>query len=101
MKQKKDYVFSNGTEFEIWMDMNCDRCVKASRYNEKTDTYTKFRCSVNREIIESYVSDGKASKRTCDICKKMNCPNIQTEYKKYKKRSNNQSKQTTLFDLIV
>lgn len=51
MKKYKYPVYSNGTEFDMWVSRNCDRCVKASRYNENTDTYTKFRCAVNREII--------------------------------------------------
>lgn len=86
MKKSEYPVFSNGTEFECWMDRNCDRCVKASRYNEKTDTYTKFRCAVNREIIMAYMDDGRASQRTYDICQNADCPNIQTERKVYAKR---------------
>lgn len=74
MKKSKYPVFSNGTEFELWMADNCDRCVKASRYNEKTDTYTKFRCVVQREIIAAYLDDGRASQRTYDICQNGGLP---------------------------
>lgn len=86
MKKSKYPVFSSGTEFECWVERNCDRCLKASRYNEKTDTYTKFRCAVQREIIAAFFDDGRASQRTYDICQNADCPNIQTERKRYANR---------------
>lgn len=98
MKKSKCPVFSNGTEFELWMADNCDRCVKASRYNEKADTYTKFRCAVNREIIMAYMDDDRASQRSYDICQNAVCPNIQTERKVYAKRPKPDS-QPNLFEL--
>ena len=86
MKKFEHPPFSNGTDFELWMARNCDRCIKASRYNEKTDTYTKFRCAVNREIIYAYLDDGRTSKRAFDICQQIDCPNKRTEYPSYAKR---------------
>lgn len=86
MKKYKYPVFSNGTEFELWMADNCDRCVKASRYKEKTDAYTKFRCAVNREIIAAYLDDERASERTYNICQNADCPNRQEKWKKYARR---------------
>lgn len=55
---KRKTLFSNGTDFMMWQSKNCDRCVKASRYNPKTDTYTKYRCAVQRNIEMSSVTDG-------------------------------------------
>lgn len=86
MKKSEYPVFSNGTEFELWMARNCDRCVKSSKYNEKTDTYTKYRCAINREIIYAYMDDGRASQRTFDVCQKADCPFIQTERKQYPRK---------------
>ena len=86
MKKSRYPVFSNGTEFDCWISRNCDRCVKAPRYNDKTCEYTQFRCAVNREIIMAYLDDGRASQRTYDICQNRDCPNIQTERKVYAKR---------------
>lgn len=98
LKKSKYPVFSNGTEFDCWMARNCDRCVKATRYNKNTDTYTKFRCAVNREIIMAYLDDGRTSQRTYDICQNADCPNIQTERKVYAKRPKTDN-QPKLFDV--
>lgn len=86
MKKYEYPVFSNGSEFDCWVSRNCDHCVKASRYNEKTGGYTKFRCSVHREIIAAYLDDGRASERTYNICHNADCPNRQEKWKTYAKR---------------
>lgn len=67
-------LFSNGTEFTLWTARNCDLCVKASRYNEKTDTYTKYRCAIQRDIDLAYINDGMGSKRVHDAVKLARCP---------------------------
>lgn len=86
MKKSQYPVFSNGTEFDSWMARNCERCVKSSKYNENADTYTKYRCAINREIIEAYLDDGRASERTYNACQNAYCPYIQTERKRYPKK---------------
>ena len=87
MKEKSKYPpFSNGTEFMVWTDRNCDRCVKASRLRETKagGEYTKFRCAMQKEILlDEYVS-----KRTYDICQKRDCPHRQETRKKYPKKDN-------------
>ena len=94
MKEKSKYPpFSNGTEFMVWTDRNCDRCVKASHLLEMKagGEYTKFRCSVQKEILlDEYVS-----KRTYDICQKRDCPYRQETRKKYPKKDN----EVKLFDV--
>lgn len=88
MKTTNLMAFSNGSEFMDWMALNCDNCVKASRYNEKTDTYTKFRCKINEEIIAQCCNSGPISQRTYDTCQKWDgCPYKQTKWKSYKKRT--------------
>lgn len=72
-------LFSNGTEFMIWQSRNCEQCVKAVFYNEKTDTYPKYRCAVQRHIEEAYVSDGCGNKRDYDVCRSVECPYKKTE----------------------
>lgn len=88
-------AFSNGTEFMQFEDHNCSQCVKASRYNEKKDTYTQFRCKVQEEIIKAAVSDGMVSDRVADITHDFTmhgtrCPYLKTERKKYVKHDKNQ-----------
>lgn len=80
--------FSSGSEFADWECHNCDNCVKASTYNEKTGDYTKFRCAVQKEIILAYVGDGLVSRRTYDACQKWDCPYRQETRKKYHKKDN-------------
>ena len=88
-------AFSNGTEFMIFEDHNCSRCVKASKYNEKKDEYTKFRCKVQEEIIKAAISDGMVSDRVADITHDFTlhgrkCKYLKTERKKYVKQNKNQ-----------
>lgn len=50
MKTINEYLFSNGTDHLSWVSRNCERCWKMSRYNEKKDTYSQFRCSIDADI---------------------------------------------------
>lgn len=86
MAQERKQPFSCGTDFAVWTDHNCDNCVKASTYNEKTGEYTKFRCAVQKELILAYIGDGLVSKRSYDICQHWDCPNRQETRKKYPKK---------------
>ena len=100
MKAKSEYPpFSNGTEFMVWTARNCDRCVKASHLRETIEgmVYTKFRCSVQKEILldAAFPRAGYVSKRTYDICQNLDCPNRQETRKKYLKKDNS----TKLFDV--
>lgn len=89
MKEKSKYApFANGTEFMVWTDRNCDRCVKASHLRETIawEEYTKFRCAVQKEIIlAAAFPDEYVSKRTYEICQKRDCPYRQETRKKYPK----------------
>ena len=91
MKAKSEYPpFSNSNEFMEWTARTCDRCVKASH------KYTAFRCAVQKEIIRAAAfPDEYVSKRTYDICQKLDCPNRQETRKKYYKKDNS----TKLFDV--
>ena len=99
MKEKSKYPpFSNGTEFMVWTARNCDRCVKASHLRETIAgvEYTTFRCVVQKEIIlVSAFPDEYVSKRTYDICQKLDCPNRKETRKKYPKKDN----EAKLFDI--
>lgn len=66
MEKGKYPLFSNGTEFQSWLANNCDLCSKASRYNEDTDTYTKYRCAIQRDIDVACITTGMGSKRVYD-----------------------------------
>lgn len=82
--------FSNGTEYDIWNERNCERCVKASRYKGESiagDKYTKCRCAIQRDIFTRMYSNEPISQRTIDVCKMRDCPNRQEHYKKYAKHS--------------
>lgn len=88
-------AFSNGTEFMFFEDYNCSKCVKASRYNEKKDTYTKFRCKAQEEIIKAAISDGMVSDRVAKVTYDFTmhgtrCPYLKTKRKRYERKVNNQ-----------
>lgn len=83
--------FSNGTEYEIWNERNCERCVKASRYKGETDAgdeYTLCRCAIQRDIFSRMYSSEPISQRTIDVCRKRDCSYRRESYKKYEKYKN-------------
>lgn len=95
MKKIDKDPFSNGTEFMLWNEHNYDRCVKASRYNEKKDTYSAYRCAIQRDIETRMFSNNPINERTIVICddftlRGLLCPALQTERKHYTKKTNNQ-----------
>lgn len=95
MKKIDKDPFSNGTEFMLWNEHNCDKCVKASHYNAKTEEYTKFRCAIQRDIGTRLFCNEPINERTVTIVKAFTlygecCPNLQTERKKHTKKVNNQ-----------
>lgn len=95
MKKIDKDSFSNGTEFMLWNEHNCDKCVKASHYDEKKDKYTEYRCAIQRDIDTRMFSNEPINEQTIKICNDFVfagrlCPYLQTERKKYTKKINNQ-----------
>ena len=95
MKRTSEPAFSNGTEHIMFLERNCEKCVKYSHYNEKTDTYTQYRCAVQKDIDLQMFSDEPISQRTKDITDNFTlhgilCPNLLTHRKKYASRPKNQ-----------
>lgn len=84
-------LFSNGTEFMMWQERNCEKCVKAVFYNEKKDTWPKYRCAVQRHIEESCIGDGRGNKRDYDACRSAECPYKRTERKTYQRKKKDKS----------
>ena len=86
--------FSNGTEFMMWEERNCDRCWKASHIKRGSDPdhpdWTPYRCAIQREIDFRRFGTNPISQRTYDICQKADCPNRQEHRprKKYEKHKN-------------
>lgn len=92
--------FSNGTEFDIWNERNCERCVKASRYKGETiagEEYTKGRCAIQRDIFTRMYSNEPISQRTINICRMSDCPYRQEHYPK-KRKSDKYKNEPKLFE---
>ena len=85
--------FSNGTEYDSWTCINCDRCVKAS-VMKPDGSYTMMRCAVQRDIFARMYSDCSISQRSYDACQMRDCPYRMTERKKRTKKIQG----PTLFD---
>ncbi len=96
MKTISTPPFSNGTEFMVWEEHNCDLCIKASRYNEKKQGYTKVRCAVQQGIIDSMIGL-PISQRSFDALQKWDCPYKKTEWPKRKRKEKVNPNQLTLF----
>ena len=76
--------FSNGSEYMTWQCLNCERCVRAVWYNERTGKFPKYRCRVQEEIDMAAVTDGYVSERTYNAVRQsQRCPYIRTERKHY------------------
>lgn len=87
-KVNKD-PFSNGTEFELWYERNCERCVKASRFKRETiagEEYTNCRCAIQRDIITRMGCSEPISQRTIDVCRMEDCPYRKEHYPKHKRK---------------
>lgn len=91
-------AFSNGTEFMWWQGHNCDRCVKASHYNPKTDEFTKYRCQIQCDIEMASVQEGLVTKRVYDIVQQPTCKYLQTDRKRRRTRSKAMRNYPKLFD---
>ena len=95
MKRTSEPAFSNGTEHIMFLERNCEKCVKYSHYNEKTDQYTQYRCAIQRDIDMQQALGQPISERTLKICDDfimhgILCPNLLTHRKKYASRPKNQ-----------
>ena len=82
MKRIKANLFSNGTEHMTWTGLNCEKCVKMSRYNESKDTYSQFRCSIDKDIQEQCAGlTDEVNVKSYEAVRQLKCPYIQTERK--------------------
>lgn len=94
MKTTCEPMFSNGNEHLSWTTRNCDRCVKQSHYIEKTDSYTTFKCSIDRDINGQIIGLHEVNIKSFEATQQKDCPYIQTE-RKLPKRKKKQKSITT------
>lgn len=83
-------LFRNSTEHNQWIENNCLSCWKSSKYVEKTDTYTKFRCAIDKKIqMQVAKLDGSemVSKKVIEAVKLRFCPyhEFKQKVKKHRK----------------
>lgn len=106
MKKVSKDPFSNGTEFMIWKEHNCNKCIKSSepRISEEDGLtyYTNQRedglpkCSIQRNIVTRSYNNEPINERTVTICNDFTlhgklCPYMKTERKKYIKKDKQQT----------
>lgn len=93
--------FSNGSSCVDWLEINCEKCTKSSHYNEKKDTYSKIRCSIQEDIFTQYLGNGNESirQRSYDATRHLRCPyfNDTSKKKKLKKECKKNENQIELF----
>lgn len=102
MKKVNKDPFSNGTEFMMFEERCCNKCIKASQMREN-GTFTNAdeynlpnKCSIQRDIMVRMICDNLINERTIQIChdfimKGTLCPFMQTKHKKYTKKIKNQT----------
>ena len=92
MKKVDKDPFSNGTEYSLWEERNCDRCWKSSHLKKGGDPdyseYTQIKCAIQRDIFTRMYSDVPISQRTIDVCRMRDCPYRQEHRPKYEKYKN-------------
>ena len=75
MEKTKKPLFSNSTELMSWVGRNCDQCWKQSNYKEKTDTYSPFYCSIDRDIqMQGAGLDNPVNLKSHEVCQGPDCP---------------------------
>lgn len=102
MKKVDKDPFSNGTEYMMFEDLCCNKCVKHSHMKKEGDTkyedeYTKVVCSIERDIFTRMGCNEPINQRTVDVCYDFTelgkyCPYMKTERKKYIKKDKQQTK---------
>lgn len=97
MKKVNQDPFSNGTEFMIWDEENCCKCIKNSHIKKDLIGYTKIRCAIQRDILTRMGSNEPIAQRTIDVCSKRICSFRKTEWPK-RARKNVSKFEPTLFD---
>lgn len=60
------------------------------------DTYTKYKCAVQRDIEEASIGDGCGNERVYNATHSADCPYKQTERKTYNKKKKTLKGQITL-----
>lgn len=91
MKKTTKPCFSSGSSCVGWIERNCDQCVKGQHYNERTKSWSKVRCSIQRDILIQFLGNGNEEinlqswEATHTVCK---CPHFSDTRKKgvYKHR---------------
>ena len=68
MRRIEEPAFSNGSEFMNFIAKNCEKCIKYSHFSEKMNDYTKYKCSIQRDIEEQMALDSPISARTLEVC---------------------------------
>ena len=101
MKKVNQDPFSNGTEYMMFEDLCCNKCVKHSHMKKEGDTeyeneYTNVVCSIERDIFTRLWCNEPINQRTIDVCYDFVmhgklCPYMKTERKKYPKKIKNQA----------
>ena len=99
--------FSNGNEYMIFEEYNCDICIKSSKPIDEGLRYTNAdennmpKCSIQRDIMLRMIGDTPIKEETVKICDNfivhgVLCPYIKTEYPKHKAQED--KSQLKLFD---
>ena len=106
MKKVNQDPFSNGTEYMMFEDLCCSKCIKSSKPKISEDDallyYTNQRedgmpkCSIERDIVLRMGGDEPIKQKTIDICYDFImhgklCPYMKTKRKKYPKKDRNQT----------
>ena len=60
--------FSNGFEYEVWQEANCERCVKAQTYDADTGIYGPFTCDIEEAVALACIGSGEI---TAEIAARM------------------------------
>lgn len=62
--------FSNGTEYGMWSERNCERCAKGYACNDGVPSFDAIACEIERALAIASISDGEIDGR---IARRLGC----------------------------
>ena len=93
MKKVSIPCFSNGTEYAVWTERNCDRCYKSPKMKNDGEYYTKSRCRIFDELDVQLLGYGNepVSERTYNVTHMRKCPYRKEHFPRSKRKDNDKS----------
>ena len=90
-------LFATGVEWMLWIERNCSKCWRKSRWDDSKNDWVNDKCTVDRDINQQLTGSMIVTVRSQKIVANKDCPNRQEtrpeHTRKYTKRIKQDLKQ--------